>query len=297
MARTEVFVSYSHVDSEYLARLKIHLRPFERRGLVELWSDTKIKSGQRWKQEIRSAIDRAAITILLVSADFLASEFIAENELPPLLKAAEAEGVKILPVILKPCAFSEIAEISQFQSVNDPRNPVVSMNEGPREQLWYDVATTVNKELKEFAESAKPLNASGVRVTNFDKPIVMLGPNKEVLFGLFTEELRDPNVIDDFIIYQYEHVDELAYMPLAKDILGDIKGFDATIGRIEKNLKRAGWEGDGEIRLMWLPPFVGAGIDDTWGVGIWFVKQSNNGTSWLASPVPLPFSRLLEQNS
>ena len=92
MKRTQVFVSYSHVDSEYLARLRVHLRPFERKNLVDVWSDAKVKAGQRWRKEIEDAIGRAAVAILLVSADFLASDFVAENELPPLLKAAQGEG-------------------------------------------------------------------------------------------------------------------------------------------------------------------------------------------------------------
>jgi hypothetical protein len=64
---------------------------------------------------------------------------------------------------------------------------------------------------------------------------------------------------------------------------------------VKQRFASAGWEGDGEIQLMWLPPFVGAGAEDTWGVAVWFVKQDNNGTAFMASPVPLPFSRLLEQ--
>jgi len=110
--RTQIFVSYSHADSDHLQRLKIHLRPFERQSLVDVWSDTKINAGQLWKKEIEDALGRAAVAILLVSADFLASDFVATDELPPLLKAAEEEGVKILPVILKPCAFTEIESLS-----------------------------------------------------------------------------------------------------------------------------------------------------------------------------------------
>src|SRR5713101_5676457 len=101
--RTQVFVSYSHADSEHLLRLKVHLRPYERKSLIDLWSDTSIRAGQQWKKEVEAALGRAAVAILLVSADFLASDFVAENELPPLLEAAKKDGVKILPVILKPC--------------------------------------------------------------------------------------------------------------------------------------------------------------------------------------------------
>src|SRR5436305_12088628 len=127
--KPSVFVSYSHVDAAYLARLRVHLRPFERLGVVDLWVDSKIRPGQDWRSEIRAAINRANVAVLLISADFLASEFITENELPPLLAAAQERGVPVLPVILKPCAFFEIDELARFQAVNDPSKPLISLNE------------------------------------------------------------------------------------------------------------------------------------------------------------------------
>jgi hypothetical protein len=68
------------------------MRPFEKKGVIDLWVDTKINVGEKWKEKIQQALDRAAIAILLISADFLASDFIIDNELPPLLKAAEEKG-------------------------------------------------------------------------------------------------------------------------------------------------------------------------------------------------------------
>ncbi len=146
--RMHVFVSYSHEDEEYLARLQAHLRPFERNGLIDAWSDTRIKAGQDWQQEIDTALKKATAAILLISADFLASDYIINNELPLLLKA-QTEGVKIIPVILKPCILTEYPDLARLQSINDPEESVISLDEFGREKLWSQVANAVQTTLQE----------------------------------------------------------------------------------------------------------------------------------------------------
>jgi len=85
---TRAFISYSHTDQEYLDRLMIHLKPLIKKGVIDIWSDNKIKTGDHWKAEIEEALNNASISILLISADFMASDFIVDNELPPLLAKA-----------------------------------------------------------------------------------------------------------------------------------------------------------------------------------------------------------------
>ena len=291
--RNQVFVSYSHADSDHLQRLKVHLRPLERQSLVDVWSDTKIKAGQQWRKEIESALGRAAVAILLISADFLASDFVADNELPPLLEAAQSDGVKILPVILKPCAFTSVSNLSQFQAINDPIRPLISLDESQREQIWVNLAQTTKEAIDEF--NAKYLSHSNNKLQQDNEPY---DPYFDDYFDgsiLLSEEKRNPSVIDEYQVYQYEHIDILEFMPLATKVLQGVRNSQKIIEAVERRLKKAGWEGDGDLQILWIPPFIGAGIQDTYGIAVWFVKQGNNGTSYMASPVSLPFARLLEQ--
>src|SRR4051794_7341380 len=86
--RDQVFISYSHKDGRWLDRLQVYLAPLERRGSIRRWDDTLIAAGQRWEQEIAEALQRTRVAVLMVSADFLASDFISRVELPRLLGAA-----------------------------------------------------------------------------------------------------------------------------------------------------------------------------------------------------------------
>ena len=135
--RDKVFISYSHLDSVFLEQLKRHFAPFQ--GKIEFWDDHKIRPGQKWKQEISEALNRAKVGILLISADFFNSTFITENELPPLLEAAENDGATILSVILKPCMFNEYPQLSQFQAINSPDFSIIQMDEAKRELTWVEL--------------------------------------------------------------------------------------------------------------------------------------------------------------
>ena len=145
--RDRVFVSYSHQDGEWLERLRVHLKPLEREGVVSMWDDSKIKAGQLWRDEIRVAIDSASVAILLISANFLASDFIMDNELPPLLEAAEDDGATILPVIVSPSRYRQTPSIERFQSVNAPDSPLSGMSVNEQEEVLVKLSETVDEAL------------------------------------------------------------------------------------------------------------------------------------------------------
>jgi TIR domain len=85
----------------------LHLSPLERRGKVFVWADTEIKVGDQWRDRIRAAVLSAGAAVFLVSPAFLASDFINQDELPPLLEAAAANHVKVLWIHVSASMYKE----------------------------------------------------------------------------------------------------------------------------------------------------------------------------------------------
>lgn len=148
MARDMVFISYSRKDVRWLKMLKTHLKPFERQGVIKRWDDTEIRPGQIWKEEIEKAIRSAKVVVLLVSPEFLASDFISDNELPPLLSAAENEGATILSVVVKPCSFIQAGNISKYQAINSPDKTLAEMGLADRHKIFSVLTERILEVLK-----------------------------------------------------------------------------------------------------------------------------------------------------
>ena len=141
--RDRVFISYSHKDKKpWLERLETMLAPLVRQGRLSVWADTAIAPGDKWRREIEEGLARARVTVLLVSPDFLASRFIAEHELPPLLEAAEREGVRILPVLLKECLWRE-TELAQYQFAFLTDKPLAKLRGADRDEALTRVAEAI----------------------------------------------------------------------------------------------------------------------------------------------------------
>jgi hypothetical protein len=119
--RAMVFISYSHKDEAEKSALLTQLRVLQRGAdLIEVWGDDEIGGGAAWEAAIEKALLRARVAVLLISANFLTSEFILRTEVPNLLRRRDQDGITVIPVIAKGCAWREIPWL---QSMNvRPKN-------------------------------------------------------------------------------------------------------------------------------------------------------------------------------
>lgn len=148
--RNQVFISYSHKDVDWLKRLQEMLQPYIRNNPIDVWDDTKIKSGEKWQSEIEQALAKASVAVLLVSPGFLASEFIINHELPPLLEAAEGGGLVILWVYIRHCGYEETL-IDMYQAINNPSKPLDALDSSAQDEILKAIC----KRIKEIINPAR----------------------------------------------------------------------------------------------------------------------------------------------
>jgi hypothetical protein len=145
IARTKVFISYSRQDRSWLERLRVFLRPLTRDANLDVWDDTRLAPGSEWAAELDSAIESARVAILLITADFMASDFIQAQELPKLLKAAERRELTVLPVFIGISAASDDPRLTRFEAVNDPKKPVKALSESDQDAVFDRVRQSVRQ--------------------------------------------------------------------------------------------------------------------------------------------------------
>ena len=117
------------------------LKPLVRQKLA-VWDDTTIKPGVKWKDNIEGALATAKVAVLLVSPNFLGSDFIVEHELPPLLDAAETQGLVILWVYVSSCVYEE-TEIGRYQAAHETSKPLDALTPAEQGSVLSDVCRKI----------------------------------------------------------------------------------------------------------------------------------------------------------
>jgi hypothetical protein len=149
--RRTVFVSYSHEDKQLYEQLRRFLVPILAGRELEVWDDSRISPGDRWKEEIASALSRAQVGVLLVSSSFLASPFIRSTEVPVLLAKAHQKGGRILCLHVGSSLFDRATwnvegrnvSLADFQALNPADKPLDSLPRIKRDQVLASSANAI----------------------------------------------------------------------------------------------------------------------------------------------------------
>jgi len=138
----QLFCSYSHKDAKFRAELEVFLAGLRTQGLVHLWHDRLIQPGADWAREIDDNLDQADIVLLLVSADFMASQYCMGIELKRALQRSRSARARVIPILVRTCDL-EGAPFSQLQWLPTGARPVKQWRD--RDAAWTDVAKGVRK--------------------------------------------------------------------------------------------------------------------------------------------------------
>jgi internalin A len=142
-----VVFSYSHKDEELRDQLETHLKLLQRQGVISTWHDRKINPGDEWKGVIDENFQRAELILLVVSADFIASDYCYEIEMKTSLERHERGEAKVFPIIVRECRWQK-APFGALQSL--PRDGRAVTSWGKRDKAWTDVAGGIESGAEEI---------------------------------------------------------------------------------------------------------------------------------------------------
>jgi hypothetical protein len=139
----QVFISYSRQDEEWKERIQAHLNVLAKQGLLSIWDDGQIAGGQEWDHEIQQAIAQCDVALLLVSMPFLNSEYILTKEVPALLERRSREGIRVVPVILSPCAWEHVPWLKGMQVLPKGGKALLRMGKDEAEEAMTSLAVDI----------------------------------------------------------------------------------------------------------------------------------------------------------
>lgn len=147
----EVFFSYAREDKDLRDELAKHLKLLERQKVIKGWSDNDITAGGEWKSEIEKQLNSAQIILLLISADFLASDFCWSVELERAMQRHEARESRVIPIILREVDW-HTAPFGKLQAL--PKNGEPVTNWANQDRAFTDIAKGIKKVVEELSRKS-----------------------------------------------------------------------------------------------------------------------------------------------
>jgi len=144
----EIFYSYAHEDEALRDKLNTHLKILERQGIIRSWHDRDISAGSEWAGQIDEHLESADIVLLLVSADFIASDYCWDIELKRAMERHEAGQARVIPIILRTTDWSG-APFGKLQALPKDARPVMSWND--KDEAFDNIARSIRRVAEELS--------------------------------------------------------------------------------------------------------------------------------------------------
>lgn len=145
----EIFCCYARKDQQLLNDLRTHLMSMQRSGDIIIWADTDIDAGVEWEKEIENHLDTAQIILLLVSPNFISSEYCYGKEMTRAMERHKAGEAQVIPIILRPVLW-EGTPFRNLQALPTGVRPVISSLWHDQDDAFFDVAYGIQKVVQRF---------------------------------------------------------------------------------------------------------------------------------------------------
>lgn len=145
----DVFFSYSHRDEALRDELEVHLALLRREGAIRAWHDRRIGAGRKWEGEIARHLESANLVLLLISPDFIASDYCFDIEMTRALERHEAGEARVIPVILRPADW-QTARFAKLQALPMDGKPVTTWPD--RDSAFVDVVRGIRAALEDLRQ-------------------------------------------------------------------------------------------------------------------------------------------------
>ena len=192
--------SYSHVDEELRNKLEVHLTGLKRLGLINTWHDRRILAGQEFAHEIDHHFETADVLLLLVSPDFIASDYCYHLEMKRALERHENNEAIVIPIILRPCDWHDLP-FGKLQAATLDGKPIIHFP--TQDDGFLQVVQAIKKSIKQLtpADSKQQNPAQTIVQKTFINQLAL--PQVERSSNLrikktFTDRERDQARVDVF---------------------------------------------------------------------------------------------------
>lgn len=196
--KMRLFYSYSHQDESLRRELETHLAPLKREGLIEGWHDREIGAGSDWDEELNKNFEAADVILLLVSPDFLASDYCYEREMHRAIEKSKAGEATVIPIILREADWKS-TPMKMLQALPKDLKPVTSGTN--RDEAWAGVVIGIRNAIgKRQADLEQDVTfLERIKPQRFDKKIMALEDYRngaEILLDMVDRrDSFDPEVI------------------------------------------------------------------------------------------------------
>ncbi len=163
----DIFISYSHKDDEFRERLEVHLALLKRQGIIRVWHDRRIGAGKDIHKEISENLEAAAVVLLLVSPDFLASDYCYDRELARAMERHREGSARVIPVILRVCDWYG-APFGDLKAVPRDGQPITKFAD--RDEGFHEVAKAIRDVVAELGAARSAVKPADLPKAAFPKP-------------------------------------------------------------------------------------------------------------------------------